>query len=142
MRLASLVEYFCFDVLFELGLEVVIILQLQFVIIALVVLHSLGGALTAPLVFDWLDCLTVRWLLIQDWLAGIDAWTAECGFHEGSRRDVGVRFLIIEWFELWLVHVLERGEINNITDGWNMNVVIIIYSSQALSLGRLGFLRS
>lgn len=133
MRLASLVEYFSFDVLFELSLEVVIILQLQFVVITLVVLYSLGGTLTASLVFDWLDCLTVRWLLIEDWLDFIGAWTAEGGFQEGSRRDIGARFLIIEGFELWFVHVLERGEVNNITDGWNMNVVIIICSSPVLS---------
>lgn len=110
MRLASLVEYFCFDVLFELGLEVVIILQLQLVVIALVVLYSLGGTLTASFVFDWLNGLTIRWLLIEDRLAGIDARTVEGGLQESSRRGVGVGFLIIEGLELWLVHVLERGE--------------------------------
>lgn len=87
-----------------------IVLQFQFVVIALVVLYSLGGTLTASFVFHWLDGLAIRWLLIEDRLASIDGRTVEGGFQERSGRGVGVGFLIIEGFELWLVHVLERGE--------------------------------
>ena len=109
MRLARLVEDFRLDVLFELGLEVVIVLQLQLVVITLVVLHGLGGTLPTSFVFDWLYGLAIGWLLIEDRLAVVDAWAIEGGFHQSSGRDVGVGFLIVEGLELWLVHVLERG---------------------------------
>lgn len=86
-----------------------IVLQLQLIIITLVVLHGLRGTLTTSLVFHWFYRLAIGWLLIEDGLGGIDVWTIEGRFKQRAGRDIAVGFLIVEGFELWLVHVLERG---------------------------------
>lgn len=65
LRLAGLREDLCLDVLFELALEVVVILHLQAEVIALVVLYGLRRTLGAPRVLNRLDGFAVGGLLRQ-----------------------------------------------------------------------------
>jgi len=65
LRLPSLGENFCLDILLQLGFEVVIVLHLKTKIVAVVVLNSLGGTLSASLVFDRFDRFAIRRLLGQ-----------------------------------------------------------------------------
>lgn len=109
LRLASFGENFCFDILLQLGFEVMVVLHLKTKIVAVVMLDGLGGTLSASLVFDRLDRFAIRRLLCQSRLDRISLLLCFClrkFFGDGSLSDglVIIEGLLMgKRFELLLV---------------------------------------